>query len=255
MRNVRQIRTLAEVFTVAIAVVGLLSMSFTDCVFSAYLETRRWLAAAGPIKKLETATARSRDAVPCSDSIMSGRAVGPNQYFPPGLLGCGGRQDDLLTKWYSEQLKALGEPSLWALSKSDSHARVYRFLWLRSFHHPVSVRVIINSDLTGTLVLKIASGAGGYAPGDLVRNESVPVGKHGTSLLFARVLQARLWELPTRGHPGGNDGANWIVEAVADGKYQIVDRWSPGEADPVHALGMTFITDLAGLQVDPKEVY
>ena len=255
MRIAPSIRGTAAVMAVVIAVFWLVSTAFPDCVFSAYMETRRWLAAAGPIEKLETARPKPRDAVPCSGTIASIKPAVPDKYFPPGVLRCNERQEEFVTNWYSEQLKALGEPSLWALSRSDSQARVYRFFWLRSFHHPVSVRVIINSDLTGVLILKITGGAGGYAPGDLIRKESMPLGKNGTALLLARVLQTHLWELPTRGGTGGNDGASWILEAVADGKYQVVDRWSPGEADPVYALGMTFITHLAGLQIDPKEVY
>lgn len=160
-----------------------------------------------------------------------------------------------MTDWYSKQLKALDEPSLWALSRSDSRAMAYRFLWLRSFHHPISVRLIIKPDLTGVLIVKIANGTGGYRPGSLIRNESMPIGKQGTALLLTRVVQAYFWEMPTRGRPGGTDRSEWILEAVTDGKYQIVDRWSPGEGDPVHTLGMTFLAALAGMRIDPKELY
>ena len=48
-------------------------------------------------------------------------------------------------------------------------------MWLRSFHHPVAVRLDIMSDGTGKLTVKIANGAAGYKPGKLVENTS-PLG-------------------------------------------------------------------------------
>jgi len=33
-------------------------------------------------------------------------------------------------------------------------------------------------------------------------------------------------------------GAQWIVEGVKNGKYPIVDRWSPETADPVRTIGL-----------------
>lgn len=132
---------------------------------------------------------------------------------------------------------------------------VYRFLWLRSFDNPIAVRLIINPDLTGVVYVKVANGKGGYEPGYLVRNEQLPIGKRGATLLLTRIIQTKFWDLPTRGQPGGFDGAQWIVEGVMDGKYQVVDRWSPGEADPIYTLGMTFLADLAGIRVSREELY
>jgi hypothetical protein len=113
----------------------------------------------------------------------------------------------------------------------------------------------VNPDWTGVLIAKMSNGAGGYEPGTLILNKTAPVGRHGTTLLLARLLQCHYWELPTRRSPGGTDGAEWILEGVSDGRYQVVDRWSPGEADPIYALAMTLMVDLAGMRLDPKEVY
>jgi hypothetical protein len=178
----------------------------------------------------------------------------PDQYFPPGVLGCGERLDGLLIDWYTKQLKALREPSLWTVSRSGRPVGVYRFLWLRSFHNPIAVRLVINPDMTGVVFVKVTSGKGGDDPGRLVRNESYPVGRHGTALLQIRLREANFWNVVPRGQPGGTDGAQWIVEGVSDGRYQVVDRWSPGESDPIHTLGLTFLTDLAGLRVAHDEL-
>src|SRR5262245_51972945 len=92
------------------------------------------------------------------------------KFFPPGTLGETKQLDQFVSDWYTKQLKALKEPSLWELSKK-SVPQAYRFLWLRSFHHPVAIRLDINADGTARLTTKMTSGAGGYAPGKLIQND------------------------------------------------------------------------------------
>ena len=69
----------------------------------------------------------------------------------------------------------------------------------------MSVRLIINTDLTGVLIIKMTNGAGGYKPGTLIRNESIPMGRHGTALLLTRVLQTDFLgaSIPGPGRQGG----------------------------------------------------
>lgn len=229
--------------------------AFPDCTYALYSEAKRFIAAVAPVEKLPVQKRAPDAAVPCREAPATSQSIPPGQYFPLGVLGCDEWTDQFQRRWYSKHLRALREPSLFALSRSDPRAKVYRFLWLRSFHHPVSVRLVIDDDLTGVLFVKIANGAGGYEPGTLIYDERVPIGKHGPSLLLARVLTIHFWEMATRGSPGGADGAQWIVEAVADGRYQLVGRSSPGESDPVHILGMTFLADLADMRIDPKVLY
>ena len=80
------------------------------------------------------------------------------QYFPPGILGKGHQQDEFRNQWYSKHLKALREPSLWEASQLDFTTEAYRFLYLRSFHHPISVRLVVAQDKTATLVSKETNG-------------------------------------------------------------------------------------------------
>ena len=105
------------------------------------------------------------------------------------------------------------------------------------------------------LTSKITDGSGGREPGTLIRNETMPVGRNGTDPFLARVIETHFWNLPAREQPAGVDGAEWILEAVTDGHYQIVTRWSPSESDPVYVLGMALMIDLAGMQIEPREVY
>src|SRR5260370_25638559 len=100
-------------------------------------------------------------------------------YFPSGILDDTAQSSHFKEQWYSEQLRALKEPSLWELSKSPK-TQTYRFLWLRSFHRPISVRLDIHEDGTGLLTTKATNGRGGYKPDALVMHETRAVTKEET---------------------------------------------------------------------------
>jgi len=80
-----------------------------------------------------------------------------DSYFPKGALSDYDRVDIGKADWYSGQLRALDEPSLLEEAKNPS-LESYRFVWLRTFHHPVAVRLDIMADGSGKLTVKIASG-------------------------------------------------------------------------------------------------
>lgn len=173
----------------------------------------------------------------------SGDSLDPDspsaQYFPPGSLDDRPDLHSILADWYSGQLKALEELSLYAMRKERA-AEAYRFLWLRTFHHPVAVRIVLKDD-GGTIVSKMCDGAGGYKPGKLIVNRSAPLSPQQKTELNAMLESTGFWTLPSNDRDSmGLDGSQWIVEAVTDGKYHIVDRWSP-KSGPVRDLGLFFI--------------
>ncbi|HXB71414.1 MAG TPA: hypothetical protein VNY05_24480 [Candidatus Acidoferrales bacterium] len=84
------------------------------------------------------------------------------QYFPPGV-------PESKANWYSRHLKALHEPSLWELSLHDPKAEVYRFVWLRAFHHPIAVRLVVRTSRSGWLNSRMTTGEGGHEPGRINR--------------------------------------------------------------------------------------
>ena len=106
-------------------------------------------------------------------------SAAPDSYFPPGAFAIGdlpiGRGDisGKLAKWFSEHLRAMDEPSLWAMSRDDRHAVVYRFLWLPTWGRPVSVRIERLGD-EATLSLVQLDGSGGYDPGEIAVDKDVP---------------------------------------------------------------------------------
>ncbi len=175
-------------------------------------------------------------------------------YFPKDALSDNPRSDLFRSDWYSKDLKALQEPSLLQFAKNQS-LESYRFVWLRTFHHPVVVRLDLASDGTGQLTTKVSSGAGGYDPGHIVENKSRPVTREEAEKFLARVKQEQFWELPSRETPAtvGCDGSQWIIEGVTGGKYHVIDRWTPRKG-PVRDLGLVFLK-LAQMKIPRDELY
>lgn len=175
-------------------------------------------------------------------------------YFPFGALSSYEQSDKGRARWYSAQLKALDEPSLLETSKNPE-LQTYRFVWLRTFHHPIAVRLDVMGNGSGVLTVKIANGAGGYEPGKLIENTSAPVTQKQTEEFLKRIDSLGFWELPSFDESqSGFDGSRWIVEGVKDGKYHVADRWTPGKG-PVHDLGAMLAFTLARLKIPKDQLY
>jgi len=119
----------------------------------------------------------------------------------------------------------MNEPAMY--SEEGDGFESYRFLWLRSFHHPVVVRIWKSGD-DHFILLKETNGAGGYEPRQLIidRTRALTAAEWAE---FIRLLdQTCYWALPSEDENiEGNDGAQWILESVKGGRYHVVDRWSP----------------------------
>jgi hypothetical protein len=193
-------------------------------------------------------------------------ALAAQQYFPPGVLDTTPQGHELKAGWYGKQLKALHEPSLWELSRNDPKVEAYRFLWLRSLHHPVAVRLVVRQGGSGWMHVRMTSGQSGYETGRIIRYGVSWLTKSKTQSLVAALAAADFWNLPTlvgvnEARPGldgtvgiGLGGAQWVVEGVKDGRYHVVDRWSPGSEDPVREIGMLSLK-LGRFRVRPSDVY
>jgi len=184
-----------------------------------------------------------------------GAACAQEPYFPQGVLEDNAQGDSFRSDWYSKHLKALEEPSLLQKSK-DSTAESYRFVWLRTFHHPIIVRVDIQANGGAELTTKASSGAGGYEPGKLVENTSRPLTQKQIEGFLATIQRLQFWELPTHETPEtvGCDGSQWIIEGIKNGKYHVVDRWTPTKG-AIHDLGLTFVFGLAQMRIPKEQLY
>ncbi|MCU0618161.1 MAG: hypothetical protein MUD17_13905 [Gemmatimonadaceae bacterium] len=186
----------------------------------------------------------SRDvAAPAAAQQLFGQVCERNsaQLFPDTAL-------EARIRWYGAHFRALGEGRLCHLAPAKTE--VYRFVWLRSFHRPVAVRVTHDSGGT-SLRAKETDGKGGYEPGRVVTDTTVVLTPAQWQELQALVARTGLWEAtpPAVAASVGLDGAQWVIEGVRDGRYRAIDAWSPepvGPQAPVHTLGVHLLR-LAGL--------
>ena len=152
--------------------------------------------------------------------------------------------------WYSGQLLALKEPLIF----DRENETIYRFTWLRTFHHPVAIRIQKNKDQI-QLTWKMSDGAGGYSPGKLITDETTELTTSEWNEFLKLLDKTEYWNMSTNEQSDimGTDGSRWIIEGVQNGKYNVVDRWTPRNS-AYQELGM-FLINLTDLDIPKKDIY
>lgn len=174
-------------------------------------------------------------------------------YFPPRTF-----YDDFATldagviRWYSACLSMLQEPSLWAASK-DSQRQVYRFLWLRTWDQPISIRIDKNGDGSGTLTLKIANSSVGCEANKLQTSRTKNLTKEEFASVVDQFKALGFWAAAPTEHSSGKDGADWVLEGATNGQFHAVKRWSPSKGS-VRELAL-LILKLSDFGVAEDRVY
>jgi len=125
---------------------------------------------------------------------------------------------------------------------------MFRFVYLRSFHRPIIVRLEVLDDGTGRVTGKVASGQGGYEPGKLKREEVSHISQAQVEQFLAIVNEPGFWDIgPLK--TLGLDGASWILQGSENGKLYSRERWSPESGRFRDAASL--LLEYSGLQVDP----
>jgi len=172
-------------------------------------------------------------------------------YFPEGIF------EDFTAEWYSSTLQAMEEPSLFGASRS-SKREAYRFLWLRSFHAPIAIRVERQGEHYSLWAKKLKMS---YPKGEMPRpvgltdRLEISLSKEQWSQFLSLLEESRFWKIPSQDDYSGFDGSNWILEGCSEGRYHVVDRWAPGDSHgPEFRKTCLFLIDLAGIFQD-EEIY
>lgn len=152
--------------------------------------------------------------------------------------------------WYSKMLFALHEP---ILATYDESKEIYRFTWLRTFNHPVPVR-IQKQDNRINLTVKVASGAGGYEPGKIIVNKNIVLKMHDWNELKSKFDELNFFNLPVENDFNGLDGAEWILEYASKDRYHFTTLWSPSKKSNYGKCCLYFV-QLAGLKIPSVELY
>ena len=174
-------------------------------------------------------------------------------YFPTKMFSNNSNLPSLRNfkvNWYSKQLIALKEPIIFS---DTSKKEIYRFTWLRSFHNPIAIRMETLGNVY-RLYWKLCSGAGGYAPGELIIDKQKIVDKNTWDEFIILLDEIDFWELNTEEEVLGSDGAEWIIEGKRLNQYQVVDRWTPNH-DSKYFKCCDFLIKLTDLVIDEKHKY
>jgi hypothetical protein len=170
------------------------------------------------------------------------------QYLPDELPG---------NAWYSKILDGMNEPSLFE-RKSDRNVVSFRFLWLRSFHNPIAVRIEETPNgIKGRLVR--LDGRSGYHPGQVAEEREFLMTAEQWKTFEQLISTAGFWGMSSPEYPGF-DGSEWIIEGLRGGTYHVVKCWTPQwevekrRLKPFRDLGKFFL-EAAKVAVPPKEFY
>ena len=123
---------------------------------------------------------------------------------------------------FGESLCVMGEGPL-ASAPADE---AYRFLWLRSFHDQVVVRVE-RSEGGATLTALQLAGPIGHGDGSIVRYEKRKLGTDEWTALTRAIDAAGFGDLPPDDGIQGLDGAAWVLEGKRGASHHVVARWEP----------------------------
>jgi hypothetical protein len=147
-------------------------------------------------------------------------------------------------------LFALHEPILFNYTGNEE---IYRFTWLRTFHNPIALRLHKKNENI-RLYVKATSGAGGYSPGNLIIDTTITITINEWKTFQTKFNAIDFWNFPTRPKTfPGNDGSEWILEAVNKNKYHAASRWSPGYSE--FSKCCVYLVELSKLKITKQDQY
>jgi hypothetical protein len=150
--------------------------------------------------------------------------------------------------WFSKHLLAMREPSL----NCATDWPVYRFLWLRTFHHPIVVRVEFKPNETRLIAVEL-DGAGGYEPGKQRRRIDRALSLEESAKLLDAIAHSRVWDAADEPEVLGLDGSQWVVEARGGERYRVRNAWTP-EKGSAFDLGKALLAS-TGWKIPERDFY
>ena len=181
--------------------------------------------------------------------VMVAAGAAAADYFPPGSLASSEAGHKFRSNYYSSFLHSLGEEPMFARELPKKEER-YRFTWLRTFNRPIVMRIEVG-EASSSMIVKVSDGTGGFEPGKIVRDEKRELSSRDLEIIRALFQVHDFFALPSYDEKRiGADGSEWIIEALAQGRYHIVARWTPEEG-AVRRIGMKLIEIAIGGDFTP----
>jgi len=185
--------------------------------------------------------------------------VAQENYFPPKTFGKG-QWAESEASLYSFILKKLEEPPLFTKAQNPS-AEAYRFLWLRTFHNPIAVRVEVQPDGSSILAIKVAGGHAGFPRTitKLIQSTTRSLSRQQTDEFRKKAQAQGFWNAAThdKGGPAATDCDGWILEGIEKGNYHVVGRAIPNRLPEssrmVQSLGLMLAIELGQMDIPENE--
>jgi hypothetical protein len=211
---------------------------------------------------------RTGVSVPVAVNESSAPCSVSGTYFPPlteqrtGGLHFGSDQ----AEWETNYLKHMGEPSLYICGTASAEPE-YRFLWDRSLSEPISVRLMVHADGSGTLFVRMLEHGGMLPPVEpgkkemtwdewlklkLDRRIDLTVAQVQHVLDLFSQIEFRAGTQKTPGET--TDGSDWIFESHVAGRYKLIDyRNEPSRA--ARECGLFMVLELGKVPVPAGAIY
>jgi len=151
---------------------------------------------------------------------------------------------------YAKQLLDLKEPCLYTENVGNDRV-ILRFTWLRSFHHPISIRME-KKESEVYLYWKVGKGKGGYAPEGLMRKGEKQINLKEWNEFMQKLNLDRFNDLPNDRVIPDPDGAIWLLE------YKHGDDFKAHTTNWPHGSIMgccLYLLSLTDILVEEKDIY
>lgn len=129
--------------------------------------------------------------------------------------------------WLEIQLKDLDESCLFT-KVVPQNSTIYRFTWLRSFHHPIAIRLEKNEDEI-VLFWKVGKGAGGYEPQGLKTSRKEKISLKQWEEFEKLLGESNFDNLPNEEYIPMSDGAGWTMERKTRNSFKAHKTNSPSK--------------------------
>ncbi len=131
---------------------------------------------------------------------------------------------EFTNKWYSKHLYTLKEPILF--NKKNENINIIRFTHLGTWDNPYSCRIEQNGKKI-ILTYNQTNGLGGYEVGTRIKHKTKEISQKEWKQILEKMDEIDFWNISTQDPNKIMDGAEWIFEALIEGKYHLVTRNSP----------------------------
>ena len=174
----------------------------------------------------------------------------PGSYFPRDAFSYDSKLTEGFGHWYARELQQQDEPIL----VNEGGNLSYRFLWLRSFHPTIAIRVSLDDGKKMLFVKRLSNR--NDKPARLMVSQARSLKPEEWATFVQRLNESCFWEMPASSdEPLSEDGAQWVFEGVREGFYHVTHRQSPNSSS--YRELCLYMLQLSGLPLDETkgEIY